>query len=123
MKITATILILFMMLLSACYYDIQEELHPELLSSLCDTSDITFSGVVSNILSTNCVSCHRQNLASGSVMLDNYNDVRSVALDGRLIGTIDHQDGFVPMPQNLPLLSECDRTIIKNWVVSGSPDN
>lgn len=109
-------------LISSCYYDVQEDLHPG-TGSVCDSTGITFSGRVSAILSNNCVGCHSQGAASGGVVLDNYNGVKTVADNGRLIGSIEHQEGFAAMPQNLPQLSACDRLTIKKWIQDGSSNN
>jgi uncharacterized membrane protein len=108
---------------SSCYYDVQEELHPLSSTISCDTSNITFTGKVTDILRVNCYSCHLQSIASGGIVLDNYQSVKAVALNGRLAGSIDHLQGYSPMPQNVGQLSECDRLTIKNWIQNGSTNN
>lgn len=105
-----------------CYYDVQEDLHPSLFSKTCDTSVTTYTKVAS-ILSVSCYSCHSQSLASGNINLDNYAGVKSVADNGRLIGSIEHSAGFRPMPQGLSQLSVCDRLIIAKWVANSSSNN
>lgn len=108
--------------LSSCYYDVQEELHPG-GSKVCDTTITTYSAKVRTILSNNCYSCHSQNTASGGIVLDNYSGVKVVADNGRLAGSIDHRPGFAAMPQSQPQLSECDRLTIKKWIENGSANN
>jgi hypothetical protein len=110
-------------ILNSCYYDIQEELHPGLVQETCDTTNITFSGKVTDILRLNCFSCHSQSVNSGNISLDNYAGVKAVADNGRLLGSIEHQPGFLKMPQNLPQLSACDRSIIKIWIQNGSTND
>lgn len=107
--------------LTSCYYDVQEELHPG--GRVCDTTNTTYSIKVRTILSNNCYSCHSQNTASGGIVLDNYSAVKAVADNGRLAGSIDHLPGFAPMPQGQPKLSECDRFTIKKWIENGSANN
>ena len=124
MKKTVRLLLLLAIVLqmTSCYYDVQEELHPASFAVTCDTSDLTFAKV-SQILSTNCFSCHSTGAASGNITLDTYEGVKAVADNGRLLGSIEHEAGFRPMPQGLPMLSECDRLIIKKWIDNGSTNN
>ena len=116
-------LLLAALLISGCYYDVQEELHPNAYTQACDTSSISYSNQVTSILLANCTSCHKQGLASGNIALDNYAGVIQVVNNGKLVGAIDQEAGFRPMPQNAPQLSECDRTIIKKWISNGSTNN
>jgi hypothetical protein len=111
------------MQLTGCYYDNQADLHPGNSSLTCDTSDYTFSGKVTAILRTNCYSCHTQSFAAGNISLDNYAGVKIVADNGKLRGSLNHQAGFVPMPQNQPKLSDCDLLIITKWLENGSTSN
>jgi uncharacterized membrane protein len=108
--------------LFSCYYDNQEELHPG-GNTACDTSDVTYAGKVTQILQRNCINCHSQNLASGNVALDSYSGIKAAADNGSLLGSIEHTPGFAKMPQNLPQLSSCDRTIIKMWIENGTPND
>jgi hypothetical protein len=91
--------------------------------STCDTSLFTFSGAVQPIMQANCTGCHSTGLANGGVDLSTYNGVRSVALDGRLYSAITHAPGFVPMPQNGNMLSDCNITQIAKWINAGAPNN
>jgi hypothetical protein len=125
-KIKKILLIAFccsFLLLSSCYYDVQEELHPGISSQVCDTTNITYAVSISTIMDNNCNSCHSTAAASGNAILDNYADLRIVALNGRLEGAIEHLSGFAAMPQNVPMLSQCDRLTIKKWIENGITNN
>src|SRR5687768_658140 len=56
----------------------------------CNTTNVTFSGFVSPLLTTNCVGCHSGGAPSGGISLNTYEGVRAVALNGRLFGAISH---------------------------------
>ncbi len=83
----------------------------------CDTTNVTYSKIVS-ILSTNsCIGCHG---SSASVPLNNYDNVKTVALSGRLVGAVEHLSGYNPMPNSSQKISECDRKTIKAWINQGT---
>lgn len=89
----------------------------------CDTSVYTYSGAVQPIMANNCIGCHSSTLASGGVDLSTYTGVKTVALNGKLIGTITHAAGFVPMPQGGNQLSDCNITQIQKWIDAGTLNN
>ncbi len=120
--VSYSILGLVSMTVTACYYDNQEELHPGAFE-VCDTTDYTYAGKVTEILQRSCYSCHSQNSPSGNVILSTYSGVKTVADNGKLVGSIDHLTGYSSMPQNLPQLSECDRATIKKWMQNGTTNN
>lgn len=86
-------------------------------SNTCDTTNVTYSKIAS-ILSTNsCIGCHS---SSASVPLNNYDNVKTVALSGRLVGAVEHLSGYNPMPNSSQKISECDRKTIKAWINQGT---
>jgi hypothetical protein len=105
-------------LFTGCYYDVEEELYP----STCDTSSVTFASV-NTILQANCLSCHNSSLSSGNVNLDGHTQVKTYADNGKLMGTITHSSGFVPMPQGGNKLSDCEIATIQKWILNGTPNN
>jgi hypothetical protein len=40
--------------------------------------------------------------------------------NGRFWGAINHEDGYSPMPQNLPKLNDCDLKKIRTWIDEGA---
>lgn len=89
----------------------------------CDTSIFTYSQGVRPILDANCVGCHNASLQNGGVNLSTYDGVRTVALNGRILGAISHNPGYTPMPYQSAKLSDCKITQIRKWIQSGALNN
>jgi len=92
-------------------------------SNNCDTVEMSFQNDVTPILRTNCFGCHSTSAAFGNIILDNYDEVAKVISAGRFLGSIKHESGFSPMPQNAAQLSDCNIDKISAWVEDGSPNN
>ncbi len=88
-------LIISVVFLQSCTYD-KEMLLPA--SNSADTVNVSFAASIEPLLRANCFSCHGNGSNLGNVSLDTYDDVKAVAVSGRLLGTISHSAGFVPMP-------------------------
>ncbi|MBE0678523.1 MAG: hypothetical protein IH592_07135 [Bacteroidales bacterium] len=121
------LLLLFMItaitLLASCYYDNEEALYPS-YSTLCDTSNVTFSGTVAPILASNCLSCHSNASAAGfgnNIRLEDYPDVLSAAT--AIAGSIKHTGNYSPMPKNGGKLRDCSIKQFDIWVRKGMPNN
>lgn len=91
----------------------------------CDTVNMKYAANVVPILQANCYSCHGANSNSGSfgIVLEGYGNIKPYAESGTLIGVISHAEGFIPMPQSGPKLSECDINKIRSWIENGMQDN
>lgn len=89
----------------------------------CDTTNDTWSGAVQPLINTNCRGCHNPTFLSAGVDLSNYDNVRTLALNGTLIGVIDHLPGFPQMPRGAPKLDDCKITQVRNWINDGAPNN
>ena len=113
---------LSVLLLSSCYYDNAEDLYGQLAP--CDTANVKYGVQVVNILSQNCYRCHAGNAVDGAgVKLQDFQVVKSNALNGTLLGVLKHAPGYVQMPKNATKLSNCDIAIIEAWVKQGAPNN
>lgn len=106
---------------SSCYYDNEEELYPNPVA--CDTTNVTYSGTVTPILSENCNSCHGSTSPSAGVITDNYADLQTIVENGKFVGAINHLDGYSPMPKGGNKLSDCNLAKIEKWLDSGAPNN
>jgi hypothetical protein len=109
----------------SCYYDNEEFLYPK-LSSSCDTANVTFSSSVKPVLQQYCFTCHSNgNAASfgGNIKLEDYTDVKISADNGKLYGSVAHLPGYSQMPKGGAKIDDCNISIIKTWIDSGSPDN
>ncbi len=89
----------------------------------CDTTNVTYAGFVSPLLTTNCVGCHSGGAPSGGISLNSHAGVQAVALNGRLYGAISHSPGFEPMPRDSAKMPQCTIDKIKAWINDGAPDN
>lgn len=122
MKKIVVILVVFVMVFSSCYRDVEELLYP--VSGICDTNNVTFSTTVAPLLQSNgCLGCHSGGAPSGNILLNGYSNVRIVSLNGKLFGAINHSPGFSPMPQGGNKMSACNINKIKTWIDAGSPNN
>jgi hypothetical protein len=107
----------------SCYYDSEEYLYPE-ISNACDTTNVTFSGTITSMMSNNCFSCHSNSTAASfgnNIRLQDYSDVK--AQDQRVFGSIKQSSGFSPMPKGGAKLNDCLITQFGIWVNNGSPNN
>jgi len=92
-------------------------------STSCDTSLFTYSGAVQPILALHCTGCHNNTTQNGGINLSTYTGVQTVALNGKLAGSINWSTGFVPMPQGGQKLSDCNIEQIMKWINAGAPNN
>lgn len=106
---------------SSCYYDKEERIYG---IAFCDTSNITYSVQITSTISTNCLRCHGGDAAAGGgILLGNYTVLKSLALNGRLMGAITQAPGFSAMPKNGARLADCRIAEIRTWIRNGAPDN
>ena len=89
----------------------------------CDTNSYTFSGSVLPMLNTYCTGCHNPASPGGGIDLSIYDNIRLVALDARLLGSLRQASGFSPMPKGGNKLDECELKQIEKWIQSGTPNN
>jgi hypothetical protein len=116
-------LLLFIAFVSGCYYDSEERLYPN-ISNPCDDTVVTFSGTVTQILQP-CLSCHSNSNAASAgsgIKLQDYNDLRTSALNGKLMGSINHTSAF-PMPKTGGSLPACQIAQLQKWIDNQTPNN
>lgn len=116
------VLLLFIVLITGCYYDTEERLYPN-LSNPCNDTVVTFSGTVTQILQP-CLSCHSNAGVSsgqgGGIKLEKYADV---ANNSRIMGSVKHEPGFSPMPKNAGKLPDCEINQLQKWFDTQAPNN
>lgn len=106
--------------MNGCNYDNFEELHPQ-TSNPCDSSIAsTYNLSIKHILSSNCISCHSADVASGGVVLDNYEAVVEQAQKGTLMGAILHKGGYQPMPPGSSI-PQCQIEKLQQWIDAKEP--
>lgn len=89
----------------------------------CDSTVFTYSGAVAPLINTYCKGCHNPASLGGGIDVSTYNGVKSVALNGKLLGSIQHASGYKPMPQGTNKLPDCQIRQIEKWVQAGSANN
>jgi hypothetical protein len=117
--------IIALALLTGCYYDSKEGLYPT-IDDVCDTSNVTYSGDIQPMLQSSCYSCHSNANAAGSgggIKLQDYADVKTVALNGKLSGSINHASGYSAMPKGGAKLNSCSISKTDVWISKGAPNN
>jgi hypothetical protein len=104
------------LLFSSCYRDSEEGLY-RFVEAKCDTTNVTYSGTVSAIISANCLSCH--NTGSANSEFTNYNQVFAKA--DRIKGRITGLGGSI-MPQS-GKMDNCSINKVVAWINKGALDN
>jgi len=116
----------FIILFYGCYYDNEESAYGR-PASACDTTHVTYSISVQPIIMTWCLACHSNQQVSegagGGNHLEGYSNLRVFALNGRLLGAVEHLPGYSPMPKYGNKLDSCDVAKIRIWVTNGAPNN
>jgi hypothetical protein len=88
----------------------------------CDSAIFTYSGAIAPMMQLYCVGCHNSPSASGGSLAD-YTSVKEAAVNGRMIGDINHYTGYNAMPQGGIKLSDCQLAQVRRWVEAGAPNN
>ena len=104
--------------LSSCYYDNYDDLAAG--PGDCDTTAMTYTADIAPIMMAYCTSCHSGAAPAGNIALENYNNVRASALNGSLLGTMDHASGWPAMPKNQPKLDVCTISKVSAWINQGT---
>jgi len=89
----------------------------------CDLTKVTYSGTVAPIMAASCNGCHSGAAPSAGINTSNHGGLNVIALNGSLVGSINHESGFSNMPKGQPQLSACQRQQIAAWVSAGAPNN
>lgn len=92
-------------------------------NAACDTLNVTYSGTIVPIINSRCASCHSGSNPSGNLNLTQYGTLFTVAMDGRLEGSIKRlPDPYIPMPPTLGL-NDCRVDQFMIWIEDGAPQN
>lgn len=112
---------LLMILTGSCYYDNEEYLYPNPVD--CDVTNVTYTQTIAPILENNCNACHSSASPSAGIITDNYNSLQTIINDGSFRGSINHLQGWSPMPKGGNKLNSCDLAKIDAWIDDGAPNN
>ncbi len=114
-----------MVTLKACYSDVEEELYPN-SNANCNITDVTYSLIVSPIISDNCFDCHSEaSKADGdNIVLEGYANLRISVENESLLCSINHLScASSPMPKGASKLKSCFIAQIEAWIADGYPEN
>ena len=106
--------------LSGCYYDVEEELYPTVE---CMTENMSYSADIKPILNKDCYVCHSTSANFGNVRLEQFDDLQQWISNGKLQGSIKHDNGFSPMPKGRAKLLDCEIEKILAWIDQGAINN
>ena len=90
-------------------------------TSACVTTNMSFVNNVLPIFTINCNGCHNATAPAGGINLTTFAGTK--AASARLVGSISHTTGYVPMPSSTTKLSACDINKIASWVSQGTLNN
>ncbi|MVN74974.1 hypothetical protein GO988_01400 [Hymenobacter sp. HMF4947] len=112
-------------LLGACASQNGEDLYAAspLPAPSCDPGPVTYALTVAPLLQQQCTRCHNSTQLASGLNLSLYAQVKAVATNGSLLGTVNHDPGFPAMPQGGAKLSDCDIGHLRQWVAAGAPNN
>lgn len=114
--LNTTMLLMGILALSACYYDNEEELYPT-SGGGCDTTNVTYSGVVKGIMDARCAvsGCHVSGAQTPD--LSTYTGVKN-NIDRVKVRALQEKT----MPAASPL-GDCDISKINTWINAGALNN
>ena len=72
------------------------------------------------LTSNGCIGCHG---SSSTTQLDSYENVKINVDNGSLLGSINHENGYRPMPDFRPKIDQCSIDKITSWINDGALDN
>ena len=117
-KIISVLFIGSLLLLSSCYYDNYDDLVVD--GNACDTVSMKYSVDIAPIIDNSCVSCHSGSAPAGNIDLSTYSSVKVYADNGSLLGSMEHKNGYSPMPKNQNKLDDCTISKVSAWINQGS---
>jgi len=90
---------------------------------LCEVDGLTYTNAISSIINTSCAlsGCHASN-TTATFPMGNYDETFAAVGFGRIIGAINHEPGFAPMPRNASQLDDCTIDRITAWINDGAPE-
>ena len=87
----------------------------------CDASGAGFGNFVQPLIKAKCQGCHSGANPQGGVRLDNYAEIKTLALNGRLYASLTKSGGW--MPKGGAKLDDCSLQKIQFWIAGGALEN
>lgn len=89
----------------------------------CDTIDYSYTTRIEPLFTNWCKGCHNASTAGGGFDFSSYSGVAAAVNGNKLMGSINHLNGFAAMPQNADKMNDCSIKAIQKWVDNGFPNN
>ena len=93
---------------------------------MCETDNVTYTSDVKSIFDNTCAfaGCHNADAATSIGSLANFEDAVAFVDLGRIVGAINHEENFRPMPFPLGTakMDQCNIDIIEAWINAGTPE-
>lgn len=89
----------------------------------CESADLTYTNFAGAFLNSNCATsgCHGEGTVT-TFEMHNYATAFSAVGFNRIIGAINHDTGFSPMPKGGTKLSDCNIEKMTTWIQDGAPE-
>ena len=114
---------------TGCYYDNQEEIHPN-IGTVCDTTSVTISYAtdITPILTSGCGisdnACHNTDNSDSEIGLETYTGVAAqISPNNVFLKSIIHDPSASAMPKGGGKLDECSIMKIESWINNGYQNN
>lgn len=101
----------------------QGALNNQCAQAECDTLNVSYSSSIVPIMQLHCYGCHNEIDQNAGINLKDFQTVLTLVESGKLMGTINHESGFVAMPQNADKLSDCEISKLNVWINNGYENN
>lgn len=117
------------LVVAGCYNDKADQLYPAPATggggNTCDTTTMSYATDIKPITDQYCAtaSCHSSGVIAGGYNFSTHTGLKMAVTNNRLLGVINQQTGFSPMPQGMTKLTDCNINKITAWVNQGALDN
>lgn len=123
-KYAIGIMLILSLLIVGCMKELPEpdpDPDPDPTENECDLEGITYTNTISTIMSgCTASSCHASGSPNGS--MEGYQDAKTFAGFGRILGALRHEAGYSPMPKNGAQLDDCTISKVEAWIDAGFPE-
>lgn len=90
-------------------------------TSPVDTTVVTYAVNIKRIIDVYCVGCHIKQVSGSGPILTTHARVKDEIINGHFMQTVEHLDGYVPMPPGRTRVSEREVELLKTWVRRAMP--
>lgn len=116
--------LLFLAMISIIYIACGDS-EPDPMTETCETTDLSYTNDIAAIINGSCATsgCHEMDSSTTFEMHD-YATSKAAVDFGRIVGAINHEEGFVPMPfpSGADKIEQCNIDKITAWINDGAPE-